>query len=179
VTTSPLRQPLAFTSADEVVAALREAGHRVSRAVRLVLDALFAAAGPVSAEQIADGLDGRLARLELTSVYRNLERLERLGVVSHAHIGHGPGLYALARGGDPEYLVCDRCGAVRTVDHAALQPVRDAVRDTFGHVASFSHFPIHGLCPDCVRAGPSPRHEHRHGELTHTHPHGDAQHDHA
>ena len=33
--------------------------------------------------------------LERTSVYRNLERLEALGVVSHVHVGHGPGLYAL------------------------------------------------------------------------------------
>jgi Fur family ferric uptake transcriptional regulator len=177
MTTSPLRPPLAFTGADEVVAALRRADHRVSKPARLVLDALFAAAGPVSAEQIADGLGGRLPRLEPTSVYRNLERLERLGVVSHAHVGHGPGLYALARDGDAEYLVCDRCGAITTVDHAALQPVRDAVRSAFGYVASFSHFPIHGLCPNCVRAGSS-RHTHRHGDLTHSHPHGDAQHEH-
>lgn len=48
--------------------------------------------------------------------------------------------------------MCDRCGAV-TVDDAELQPVRDAVRSAFGHVASFSHFPIHGLCAGCARAG--------------------------
>ena len=61
-----------------------------------MLNALFSADGPVSADDIvaAD------ASLERTSVYRNLERLEALGVVSHVHAGHGPGLYALARGAD-------------------------------------------------------------------------------
>jgi Fur family ferric uptake transcriptional regulator len=144
------RDPLPFADVDEIVAALRRAGHRVSRPGRVVLDALFAADGPVTADEIADGLGGRLPALELTSVYRNLERLERLGVVSHVHVGHGPGRYALARGGDPEYLVCDRCGAMATADHAALAPVRDAVRAAFGYEASFRHFPMHGLCRTCA-----------------------------
>ena len=143
------REPLAFAGVDEIVAALRRAGHRVSKPARGVLDALFAAEAPVSAEHIADGLGGRLPALEPTSVYRNLERLERLGVVSHVHVGHGPGLYALAREGDPEYLVCDRCGSVATVGHAAMQPIRDAVRIAFGYEPGFSHFPMHGICADC------------------------------
>ncbi|MDW5593874.1 transcriptional repressor [Conexibacter stalactiti] len=153
MTTAPRREPLAFGDADEVVVALRAAGHRVSRAARTVLAALFAAERPVAAEQIADGLGGDLPALELTSVYRNLERLEQLGVVSHVHVGHSPGLYSLVRDGDPEYIVCDGCGAVVTADHAALEPVRAAVREAFGYEASFTHFPMHGRCAACARRG--------------------------
>lgn len=156
MTTAPRREPLAFVSADEIVAALRRAGHRVSQPARTVLTALFAADAPVAAERIADGLGGRLPAIELTSVYRNLERFERLGVVSHVHVGHGPGLYALARDGDPEYLVCDRCGAVTVATHAAMGSVRDAVRDAFGYEASFTHFPLHGLCADCAGSRAAP-----------------------
>jgi Fur family ferric uptake transcriptional regulator len=157
MTTAPQRQPLDLDTVDEIVAALRAADHRVSAAARLVLDALFTADGPVSAEHIAEGLGGRLPDLDLTSVYRNLERLERLGVVSHVHVGHGPGLYGLVRGGDPQYLVCERCGAVKTVQHAELAPVRLAVREAFGYEASFRHFPIHGLCAKCAQGpGSSP-----------------------
>lgn len=146
MTTAPSRPPLEFGSAEEVVVALRAAGHRVSRPSRVVLDALFAAQEPVSAERLADGLGGTREPIELTSVYRNLERLEKLGVVSHVHAGHGPGLYSLVREGDPEYLVCDRCGAITVADRAALEPVRAAVRSAFGHEASFKQFPMHGLC---------------------------------
>ena len=62
----------------------------------------------------------------------------------------GPGLYALARGADREYLCCDRCGRVTTVDPAALDAVRAALHADFGHHAKFSHFPIHGLCASCA-----------------------------
>jgi Fur family ferric uptake transcriptional regulator len=110
-----------------------------------VLDVLFAADGPVSADDIA----AAHPNLERTSIYRNLERLEALGVVSHVHVGHGPGLYALARGADQEYLCCDRCGKVTVVDPSELDDLRAALQADFGHVARFSHFPIHGLCASC------------------------------
>jgi Fur family ferric uptake transcriptional regulator len=157
VTTAPERRALDFSSVEDILATLRAAGHRVSAPAARVLDALFSADGPVSAEHIA----GTDASLERTSIYRNLERLEALGVVSHVHVGHGPGLYALARGVDREYLTCDRCGRVTTVDPAALDGVRSALRAGFGHHARFSHFPIHGLCASCADAGESSA-EHHH-----------------
>jgi len=151
MTVAPKRDPLAFGSIDEVADALRRAGHRVTTPTRTVLEALFASGEPVSAEQIADGLDGQLPTLELTSVYRNLERLEQLGVVSHVHVTHGAGLYALARDGDREYLVCERCGRLTSVEPAELDPIRDAISDQFGYHVRFSHFPLHGHCADCAK----------------------------
>jgi Fur family ferric uptake transcriptional regulator len=153
MTIAPDRRPLAFRSLDDVVDALRDSGHRVSAPARRVLEELFAADGAVSAERIAAGRGDGGPALDLTSVYRNLERLEQLGVVSHVHVGHGPGLYALARDGDAEYLVCDRCGRVTSVDPAALDGVRAAIRQAFGHDARFAHFPIHGRCAACAEDG--------------------------
>ena len=158
MTTAPERPALDFRSVEDILATLRAAGHRVSAPGAGVLDALFAADGPVSAEHIA----GTDASLERTSIYRNLERLEALGVVSHVHVGHGPGLYALARGVDREYLSCDRCGLVTTVDPAALDAVRTALHADFGHHARFSHFPIHGLCANCAEADEGHGHVHAH-----------------
>jgi Fur family ferric uptake transcriptional regulator len=156
VTRAPERPALDFGSVDDILATLRAAGHRVSAPAARVLDVLFAADGPVSADDIA----AADTSLERTSVYRNLERLEGLGVLSHVHAGHGPGLYALARGADREYLTCDRCGKVTVVDPSALDGVRAALAADFGHHARFSHFPIHGLCASCAEAGDAPRHEH-------------------
>ena len=52
-------------------------------------------------------------------MYRNLEALERLGLIRHVHLGHGPGLYARIGLGPLEYLLCDSCGA-----HLAVESVR-------------------------------------------------------
>jgi Fe2+ or Zn2+ uptake regulation protein len=144
--------PLPARTLDAAVAALRAGGLRVSAARRLVLEALYAADGPVSAEGIAGGLEGRLPASDLASVYRNLETLEQLGLVRHVHFGHGPGLYALAGAGEHEYLSCERCGAHLAVPRAALDGVRAALRDAFGWEAHFTHFPVVGACPACAKS---------------------------
>jgi Fur family ferric uptake transcriptional regulator len=188
MTLAPRRDPLVFNDVDEVAEAIREHGGRLSSARRVVLAALFEADGPVSAEYIADGLGGRMIRSEVSSVYRNLERLEELGVVRHVHVGHGPGLYALESGTEREYLVCERCSRVDTVDAERLDRARAEIRKQFGYEARFSHFPIVGLCRRCAAAaagGSDARvadqrgaHEHSHGGYVHGHEHGLEEHAH-
>ncbi len=151
---------------DEAITAVRDGGLRLTSARRLVLEALLAAGGPISAEDIADGLGGRMTQSDIASVYRNLETLGELGLVRHFHAGHGPGRYVLEGLGDREYLACEACGALESVDPSSLDGVRDAVRDLSGFEARFSHFPIVGLCPDCAAKGSSPKpaaaHNHSH-----------------
>ena len=145
MTQSPDAPPLAFTDLADALAALRTAGLRISTPRRLVLEALFAATGPVSAADLARELS-----LDESSVYRNLEVLEQLGVVRHVHLGHSPGLYTLVSEEVVEYLCCERCGKVTTVPPARLDAVREHIRDEFGYTARFTHFAIVGLCPDCA-----------------------------
>jgi Fur family ferric uptake transcriptional regulator len=141
---------LEFESADAVLRALRERGLRISTARRMIVSYLFEVGAPVSAQQIASGLDR--TPLDLASVYRNLERLEEHGVVRHFHAGHGPGRYVLVGRGEREYLACDRCGAIEEVDRAELDAVRDRVQQRFGFEVGFTHFPMVGLCPRCAAA---------------------------
>jgi Fur family ferric uptake transcriptional regulator len=136
-------------SVDAAVATVRARGLRLSSARRLVLEALFAAGEPVTAERIAAGLDGRMPRSDLGSVYRNLETLERVGVVRHLHAAHGAGLYAIARHEHEGFLACERCGEIRAANPQAVAVIRGAVRRAFGYDASFGSFPIVGVCPRC------------------------------
>jgi Fur family ferric uptake transcriptional regulator len=148
MTIAPRSEPRHYDSVDDVVAALRADGLRLSMPRRQVLEALFAADALVSAEYIAAGTDTGVA-IELTSVYRNLEQLEELGVVRHLHVGHGPGLYGLVGSEEREYLVCERCGRVDVADAKQLDRVRREISEAFGYEARFTHFPIHGFCGDC------------------------------
>jgi len=146
-------RPLAPASVPAAITTLRVRGMRVSAARRLVLEALFAAEEPVTAEQIASGLDGRVPRSDLGSVYRNLEMLERLGVVHHLRAARGPARYAIAHEEVEEgFLACERCGDVRPGNPHDMTVIRGAVRKAFGYDASFREFPIVGLCPRCREA---------------------------
>jgi Fur family ferric uptake transcriptional regulator len=145
MTIAPQVSRLPVSSIDDAIEVLRGRGLRLSMTRQLVLEALFAAAAPVSAEAIAVRLD-----LVATSVYRNLETLERHGLVRHVHLGHGPGLYALVGDGEHEYIYCPGCGTARTVRPELLDPVRDHILRRFGYEVRFTHFALVGRCPRCV-----------------------------
>jgi Fur family transcriptional regulator, ferric uptake regulator len=142
-------RPLAAASVPAALTTLRSRGMRVSSARRLVLEALFAADGPVRAEAIAGGLDGRLPGSDLASVYRNLDTLEEIGLVRHFHLAGGPGLYALTGRHEAGYAACERCGAHLALDRGAVARVAAVLREVCGYEAQLSHFPIVGRCPDC------------------------------
>lgn len=173
MTSAPQVPTLRFETLEGAVAAMRERGLRLSTPRRLILEDLFGADGPVSAEYVA-----RRLNLDVASVYRNLETMERHGLVRHVHLGHGPGLYVLVGRGEREHLYCEACGAVRTVEPEELDSLRDTIREQFGFSVGFTHFPIVGLCPRCAAmdAGgdahaADPEHQHSHGDHVHSHHH--------
>jgi Fur family transcriptional regulator, ferric uptake regulator len=149
VTLAPFSAPLAFNTIEDVAEALRRGGTRLTTPRRMVLEALFAADTLLTAEQIADGSVTGVP-LDLTSVYRNLEKLEELGVVRHMHVGHGASVYGLLSHGEREFLVCERCWKVTVAGSEQLDRVRAVIREQFGYEARFTHFPLHGRCADCA-----------------------------
>ena len=146
------RGPSDVWDVSSAMALMRERGLRLSAARRLVVEALFAADGPMSAEQIAEGIGGRVPSSDIASVYRNLQAFEDIGLVRHVHLGHGPGLHALAIAGAREYLTCERCADFRAVAPEQLDAVRELIERSFGYRARFTHFPIVGLCASCASA---------------------------
>ena len=147
---SAVRGAPAFETLDEAVSLLRDGGRRVSLARRQLLEGLFAVDRPVTAEELAQGLGGRIPPSDLAVVYRNLETLEELGLVCHVHLGHAPGRYAIVRGEACEYLACERCGIVTEIESERLDQVRRMIEEEFAFHASFRHFPIGGLCSRCA-----------------------------
>jgi len=147
-------EALAAPSLTAAVVALRTRGMRVSASRRALLEALFDAPEPRTADELAGDLD-------LASVYRNLDQLEHVGLVRHVHVGHGPGRYALKSPGAHGFIACEECGRHAPLPPEALDAIRAAVRSATGFTSDFSHFPIVGRCPDCL---PHPREEH------HAHP---------
>lgn len=147
MTVSLTRPVVAAPDVESALTALRRRGMRISAARRMVVEALFRAGRPVSAPEVADG-----ARLDVASVYANLQALETVGLVTHVHLGHGAGRYALADRVERDYVECERCAAVRALRPSVLEATRAAVRAATGYAARFDHFPIVGLCPDCSTA---------------------------
>src|SRR3984957_10870993 len=90
---------------------LRARGYRLTPARQLVLGAV---AGLEHATPDAICAEGQrtASSVNLSTVYRTLELLEDLGLVTHTHLGHGAPIYHAAAEQRHLHLVCRDCQRV-------------------------------------------------------------------
>ncbi len=93
--------------------------------------------------------------VHLSTVYRHLEELERLGVVDRARGSHGPATYHLTLA-EHGHLVCEECGSVTEVPGEVFSGLAAAARDGYGFEVSPRHYAVSGRCAGCrpVMGGP-------------------------
>src|SRR5688572_23806793 len=93
---------------EEVLDLLRARGGRVTSARRSILAALIDSEGHPTAEQLTAVVQAGQPDVHESTVYRFLDELERLGVVDHVHLGHGPAVYHFSDDAH-HHLVCETC----------------------------------------------------------------------
>lgn len=130
---------------------LREAGYRLTPQRELVLAAVqdLSHAKP---EQILARVRETSTGVNLSTVYRTLEVLEELGLVSHTHLGHGAPAYHSADEPDHVHLVCRACQAVTSVDPAVANGLVDRLSGEHGFAPDIRHLTVFGTCRECAAA---------------------------
>lgn len=133
---------------EQILARLRELGGRATPARRVLLSALLDTPGHHSAEELAAAVRARAPGVNISTVYRNLEELERLKVVDRTHLGHGPATYHLATTAHG-HLVCENCGSMTEIPAVVFTSLAETVRAQYGFTAEPRHFAILGTCANC------------------------------
>ena len=100
--------------------ALRSRGYRVTPQRQLVLEAV-AELGHATPEEIAASVQQTASGVNISTIYRTLELLDSLGLVTHTHLNHGAPTYHLASDADHVHLVCQDCGKI---DEASPDTIR-------------------------------------------------------
>ncbi|GAA0450301.1 transcriptional repressor [Streptomyces stramineus] len=133
---------------------LRKRGYRLTPQRQLVLEAVdrLEHATP---DSILTEVRRTAGGVNISTVYRTLELLEELGLVSHAHLGHGAPTYHLADRHHHIHLVCRDCTDVIEADLSVAEPFTDQLRRTFGFETDMKHFAIFGQCGKCSAKRPS------------------------
>lgn len=135
---------------DSLAAQLRQRGLRLTPQRQLVLDTV-AELKHSTPEQIAETIKTTAPGVNITTVYRALELLEKLGLVRHTHLGHGAPTYHAAANADHVHTVCHQCGAVHSLPASVMSEVADRLRAESGFELDASHVALSGLCADCAR----------------------------
>ncbi|HTK14990.1 MAG TPA: transcriptional repressor [Acidimicrobiia bacterium] len=131
-------------STESLLDQLHQQGQRVTTARRLVISTLIDAKGHVTAEDLAVKIQEQHPEIHLSTVYRTLDSLEKLGIVEHTHVGHGPAVYHV--GVTHQHLVCEECGAVIDVPTDLLEGVGGSLLQQYGFELHIGHFALLGRC---------------------------------
>jgi len=140
-----------FASVDEVIEVLRARGGRATPSRRILLEVLFEATDHLSAEQLAAAVQARAPDVHLSTIYRNVEDLEQLGVIAHSHLGHGPATYQLASHAHAHFI-CEICGTRIEASDDLFRGLARQAKARLGFSIDPHHFAILGRCADCERA---------------------------
>jgi Fur family ferric uptake transcriptional regulator len=134
---------------ERLVPLLKARGYRLTPQRRVILDALERARHHTTAEDIARRVAERFPGVDASTVYRTLELLEALGLVTHTHFDDGITRWHLASEEAHQHLVCRSCGEEQELDLALLQPFARRIRERFRFDPDMAHFAIAGLCARC------------------------------
>lgn len=129
---------------------LREKGLRLTSQRELVLAAVRAL-GHATPEGVAAQVRLTQPGINLSTVYRNLETLESVGLVQHTHLGHGGATYHAAEELMHLHLVCAICGEVGDVPIETAASFVDALAAGYGFKTDVTHFAIYGTCAECAK----------------------------
>ena len=115
--------------------------------------------------EVLAGIDGHVTGAELversraidpkttpSTVYRTLDVLEGLGVVSHSHGLEGRQEFHVNRGSDHGHLVCSGCGGSWELDADEVGAFVGGLRAERGFAVAVEHLSIEGRCAECRTA---------------------------
>lgn len=142
--------PHQFEALRELHERLRAAGQRLTPQRLLILELLYAHGDHASAEELYSAAQERYPYLNMSTVYRTLELLRDVGLVSETDLGDGVRRFALLTEDRHHHLICLGCGHVESVDDKLFDYLRQQLLETKQFQARIDHLAIFGLCGACA-----------------------------
>lgn len=128
---------------------LRAAGRRLTPQRQQVLAAVESL-GHATPEQIVETVSASgETPMALSTVYRSLEALQELGLVSHTHVDHRVPSYHLTSHASHIHVVCRDCGSVGEAPVDVAEEFVARLGSSLGFEADVTHAAIHGRCSQC------------------------------
>lgn len=135
---------------EELGRRLRHLGLRVTPQRLLVMQALASGTGHLTADEIMRWTAERYPAINLATIYRTLDLLTSVGLVTQTDLGSGVAHFELVGDTLHHHLICEHCGTMVEVDDALLAPLRERLLRDHGFRASARHVALFGTCKHCL-----------------------------
>ena len=136
----------------DVPGRLRARGLRWTPQRRVVLEVLAGVDGHVTGADLVDGCRAIDPATTPSTVYRTLDVLEDLGIVSHSHGRGGRQEFHVNPEADHGHLVCSRCGRSWELTPAEVVPLVEGLMRRRGFAVDVDHLTVEGRCAACREA---------------------------
>jgi len=133
----------------DIISKLTEQGYRLTPQRMMILSAIENSDDHISAEEIHAQIVAKYPKVNISTVYRTLELLKRLGLVTETDLGGGRVRYHPAAKGHHHHLVCQECGAIIDLDESLLYSLQSALLREYKFSADLRHLAIFGRCANC------------------------------
>ena len=133
----------------EILSKLTEQGYRITPQRMIILDAIENAEDHISAEEILTLVCLQYPNVNISTVYRTLELLKQLGMVTETDFGDGRVRYHSIKKGRHHHLVCQKCGGIVDMEESIFNPVKETLLEQYGFDADIHHMAIFGYCKKC------------------------------
>ena len=136
-------------TAGKIIDKLSERGYRLTPQRMLVLAAIENSDDHISADEIYAEVVKKYPHVNISTVYRTLELLNRLDLVTETDLGGGRVRYHPADKGHHHHLVCQECGKIIDLDESVLLSLEKVLLGEYNFSADLRHLAIFGRCADC------------------------------
>ena len=137
---------------DQTVQTLKESGHRPTPQRLMILSALRHSSGHITASEVLEQVKESYSFIDLSTVYRTLDMLKQMRMVSETHMGGDQHSYEWIEQVRHHHLVCQSCDRVVLLDDAMLESLGANILETYGFEVDIDHLAVFGACRECRRA---------------------------
>jgi Fur family ferric uptake transcriptional regulator len=128
---------------------LSDLGYRLTPQRLMVLKAVEDADSHISAEEIYAQVRTYYPQMNISTVYRTLELVKELGLVTETDMGDGRVRYHCMGKGHHHHLVCEKCGSIMDMEEAILDPLWSEIERKYNFKVDMKHLVFFGLCSRC------------------------------
>ena len=121
----------------------------------MVLSAIENSTDHITAEEVYAQVLKKYPHVNISTVYRTLDLLGRLGLVTETDLGGGRVSFHSSDKGHHHHLVCQECGSVIDLDEPVLAPLKETLRREYKFDADLRHLGIFGRCDKCRKSSRS------------------------
>jgi Fur family ferric uptake transcriptional regulator len=134
--------------ATEALKVLKRKGLRMTPQRQAIVSEVMRAKGHISAPAIAARVQSRMPGVTPSTIYRTLDVLEDVGIISHSHLERGAEYHHAGESGHV-HLTCSRCGAEDDLSLDEAESLERLIMRHRGFRPDLTHFAISGLCRSC------------------------------